>query len=187
MKLSLTSKPTVSTPLTPDATCQSSQFLRVLYLALTGLIDSVLPEAGPWAVAGKALSYLVKLVPIIWWAMPVPALTPPSPKGALWYSWYPDMMRQEQKLWDTTHKLCATTQSQNLPEVTPQTDSQVVVLTTQAAAVKTIFLLCTKKSAQKPAKPLNFLEDLTHTVDERFVLTYPSMMVYTDVMNSVPT
>ncbi|KAJ9062913.1 hypothetical protein DSO57_1005715 [Entomophthora muscae] len=55
-----------------------------------GLIGSVLPAAGPWAVAGKALSYLVKLGPIIWWAMPVPALTPPSPAGAPQYSWYPD-------------------------------------------------------------------------------------------------
>ncbi|KAJ9067944.1 hypothetical protein DSO57_1033761 [Entomophthora muscae] len=77
-----TPKPTISTPFTSYASGQSSQFLGVLYLALTGLIDSALPAAGPWAVAGKALSYLVKLGPIIWWAMPVPALTPPSPAGA---------------------------------------------------------------------------------------------------------
>ncbi|KAJ9089976.1 hypothetical protein DSO57_1007541 [Entomophthora muscae] len=77
-----TPKPTISTPPTSDATGQSSQFLGVLYLALTGLIDSALPAVGPWAVAGKALSYLVKLGPIIWWAMPIPALTPPSPAGA---------------------------------------------------------------------------------------------------------
>ncbi|KAJ9051232.1 hypothetical protein DSO57_1006484 [Entomophthora muscae] len=90
MELSLTPKPTISTPPTSDATGQSSQFLGVLYLALTGLIDSALPAAGPWAVAGKVLSYLVKLGPIIWWAMPVPALTSPSPAGSLRYSWYPD-------------------------------------------------------------------------------------------------
>ncbi|KAJ9079909.1 hypothetical protein DSO57_1030653 [Entomophthora muscae] len=78
-----TPKPTISTPPTSDATGQSSQFPGVLYLVLTGLIDSALPAAGPWAVAGKALSYLVKLGPIIWWVMPVPALTPPSPAGAL--------------------------------------------------------------------------------------------------------
>ncbi|KAJ9085604.1 hypothetical protein DSO57_1012402 [Entomophthora muscae] len=82
MEPPLTPKPTISTPLTSDATGQSSQFLGVLYLALTGLIDSALPAAGPWAVAGKVLSYLVKLVPIIWWAMPVPASTPLSPAGA---------------------------------------------------------------------------------------------------------
>ncbi|KAJ9089422.1 hypothetical protein DSO57_1013173 [Entomophthora muscae] len=51
-------------------------------MALSGLIDYVFPAAGPWAVAGKALSYLLKLEPIIWWAMPVPASAPPSPEGA---------------------------------------------------------------------------------------------------------
>ncbi|KAJ9051745.1 hypothetical protein DSO57_1002008 [Entomophthora muscae] len=86
----LTPKPTISTPPTSDATGQNSQFLGVLYLVLTGLIDSTLPAARPWAVAGKALSYLVKLGPIIWWAIPVPASTPPSPTGAPQYSWYPD-------------------------------------------------------------------------------------------------
>ncbi|KAJ9067089.1 hypothetical protein DSO57_1003002 [Entomophthora muscae] len=69
MKPSPTPKPIISIPPTSDATGQSSQFLGVLYLALTGLIDSALPAAGPWAVVGKALSYLVKLGPIIWWAM----------------------------------------------------------------------------------------------------------------------
>ncbi|KAJ9049022.1 hypothetical protein DSO57_1028798 [Entomophthora muscae] len=88
-----TPKPTILTPLTSDVTDQSSQFLGVLYLALTGLIGSALPVSGPWAVAGKALSYLVKLGPIIWWAMPVPSLTPPSPGGVPLYSWYPDIGR----------------------------------------------------------------------------------------------
>ncbi|KAJ9049162.1 hypothetical protein DSO57_1027525 [Entomophthora muscae] len=85
-----TPKPTISTPPTSDATGHSSQFLRIIYLALTGLIDSALPVAESWAVAGKALYYLVKLGPIIWWAIPVPALTLPSPAGAPRYSWYPD-------------------------------------------------------------------------------------------------
>ncbi|KAJ9058285.1 hypothetical protein DSO57_1013771 [Entomophthora muscae] len=90
MKPPLTPKLIILTPPTSDATGQSSQFLRVLYLALTGLIDSALPAARPWAVAEKALSYLIKLGLIIWWAMPVPASTPPSPAGASGHSWYPD-------------------------------------------------------------------------------------------------
>ncbi|KAJ9082704.1 hypothetical protein DSO57_1002221 [Entomophthora muscae] len=94
MELPPAPKPTISNPPTSDATGQSSQFLGVLYLALTGLIDSALPAAGPWAVAGKALSYLVKLGPIIWWAMPVPASTPLSPTGAPRYSWHPDTQSQ---------------------------------------------------------------------------------------------
>ncbi|KAJ9067445.1 hypothetical protein DSO57_1039035 [Entomophthora muscae] len=89
MKPSLPPKPIISTP-TSDATGQNSQFLRGLYLAITGLINYFLPAAGPWAVAGKALSHLVKLGLIIWWTMPVPASAHPSPKGASQYSWYPN-------------------------------------------------------------------------------------------------
>ncbi|KAJ9077427.1 hypothetical protein DSO57_1016881 [Entomophthora muscae] len=98
-----TPKPTISNPPTSDATGQSRQFLGVLYLALRGLIYSALPEARPWAVAGKALFYLVKLGPIIWWAMPVPSLTPPSPYRASRYSWYPD--KNSNKLFCKTENL----------------------------------------------------------------------------------
>ncbi|KAJ9083416.1 hypothetical protein DSO57_1034864 [Entomophthora muscae] len=84
-----TPKPTISTLPTSDATGQSSQFLGVLYQVLKGYIDSALPVAGPWAVAGKALSYLVKLGPILWWAMPVSSLTLPNPNGSEQYTWYP--------------------------------------------------------------------------------------------------
>ncbi|KAJ9073722.1 hypothetical protein DSO57_1013145 [Entomophthora muscae] len=76
----LTPKQTISIHPTSNATGQSSQLLRVLYLAFTGLIDSAFLAARPWSVAGKALSYLVKLSLIIWWAMPVPAYAPPSPE-----------------------------------------------------------------------------------------------------------
>ncbi|KAJ9052053.1 hypothetical protein DSO57_1038074 [Entomophthora muscae] len=52
---------------------------------------------------------------------------------------------------------------------------------------RTIVLCRTKKSAQKPAKPLNSLEDLAHTIDERFVLAYPSQVVNTGALDSVLT
>ncbi|KAJ9080088.1 hypothetical protein DSO57_1028773 [Entomophthora muscae] len=100
MKPPLTPKPIISIPPTSDATGQSSQFLGVLYLALTGLIDSVLPVAGPWAVAVKALSYLVNLGPIIWWAILVPALTPLLPAGAPQYYWYPDILAHNYTPWN---------------------------------------------------------------------------------------
>ncbi|KAJ9062025.1 hypothetical protein DSO57_1015070 [Entomophthora muscae] len=64
MKPPLTPKSTIPTPPTSDATDQSNQFLGVLYLALTRLIDSALTEAEPWTVAGKALFYLVKVGPL---------------------------------------------------------------------------------------------------------------------------
>ncbi|KAJ9072814.1 hypothetical protein DSO57_1023221 [Entomophthora muscae] len=37
-----------------------------------------------------------------------------------------------------------------------------------------IFPRRTKKGSKTPAKPLNSLNDLAHTVDERFVLAYPA-------------
>ncbi|KAJ9089166.1 hypothetical protein DSO57_1015675 [Entomophthora muscae] len=52
---------------------------------------------------------------------------------------------------------------------------------------RTIFPRCSKKSVQKTAKPLNYLEDLAHTIDEIFVLTYPSQVINTNVMSSFPT
>ncbi|KAJ9079743.1 hypothetical protein DSO57_1032276 [Entomophthora muscae] len=39
---------------------------------------------------------------------------------------------------------------------------------------RTVFPRRTKKTAPSPAKPLNSLNDLAHTVDERFVLVYPA-------------
>ncbi|KAJ9060669.1 hypothetical protein DSO57_1028443 [Entomophthora muscae] len=52
---------------------------------------------------------------------------------------------------------------------------------------RTIFPRHTKKLAQKPAKPLNSLEDLAYTIDERFVLAYPSQAVIDGALDSVPT
>ncbi|KAJ9072954.1 hypothetical protein DSO57_1021583 [Entomophthora muscae] len=42
-----------------------------------------------------------------------------------------------------------------------------------AALDQTISPCCTKKGLKVTAKPLNSLGDLSHTVDERFVLAYP--------------
>ncbi|KAJ9076133.1 hypothetical protein DSO57_1029181 [Entomophthora muscae] len=52
---------------------------------------------------------------------------------------------------------------------------------------RTIFPCRTKKSDQKPAKPLNSLEDLAHTINERFVLAYPSQVVNNGALDSAPT
>ncbi|KAJ9066354.1 hypothetical protein DSO57_1010308 [Entomophthora muscae] len=90
MKPPPTPKLTVSSPHTSDASGQSSQFLGGLYMTLSGLIESDLPATGPWAMAGKALFYLVKLGSIIWWTMLVPASDPPFSEGASKSSWYPE-------------------------------------------------------------------------------------------------
>ncbi|KAJ9060887.1 hypothetical protein DSO57_1026204 [Entomophthora muscae] len=48
----------------------STQLFKVMYITLNELVDSMVPYNGPWAVLGKSLSYIVKLGPILWWALP---------------------------------------------------------------------------------------------------------------------
>ncbi|KAJ9076659.1 hypothetical protein DSO57_1023987 [Entomophthora muscae] len=47
----------------------STQIFGVLYITLMGLIDSMVPSSGPWAILERSLSYIVKLAPILWWAL----------------------------------------------------------------------------------------------------------------------
>ncbi|KAJ9085179.1 hypothetical protein DSO57_1016510 [Entomophthora muscae] len=57
----------------------STQVFGVMYITLTGLIDSMGPTSGPWAVLGKNLFYIIKLAPILWWALPAgPTGCPPA-------------------------------------------------------------------------------------------------------------
>ncbi|KAJ9053669.1 hypothetical protein DSO57_1022070 [Entomophthora muscae] len=62
----------------------SAQIFGVMYITLTGYIDSMVPTSGPWTILGKLLSYIVKLAPILWWALPAgpvgrPPLSPQEP------------------------------------------------------------------------------------------------------------
>ncbi|KAJ9061370.1 hypothetical protein DSO57_1021416 [Entomophthora muscae] len=97
--------PTYLVPMTPPLTLRpnrlqesvttnestSTQVFGVMYITLTRLIDSMVPVSRPWAVLGKLLSYIVKLAPILWWALPagpagcLPASSQEPPTG-----WIPD-------------------------------------------------------------------------------------------------
>ncbi|KAJ9081606.1 hypothetical protein DSO57_1012933 [Entomophthora muscae] len=69
----------------------STQIFGVMYITLTGLIDSMVPASRPWALLGKLVSYIVKLAPVLWWALPagpvgrLPASSQENPTG-----WIPD-------------------------------------------------------------------------------------------------
>ncbi|KAJ9050515.1 hypothetical protein DSO57_1013754 [Entomophthora muscae] len=71
----------------------STQVFGVMYITVTGLIDSMVPTSRPWAVLGKLLSYIVNLAPILWWALPagpagrLPASSQETPTG-----WIPDTL-----------------------------------------------------------------------------------------------
>ncbi|KAJ9073307.1 hypothetical protein DSO57_1017867 [Entomophthora muscae] len=67
----------------------STQLFSVLYITLTGLVDSIVPTNGPWDFLKKVFSYKVNLAPTLWWAFPsdpvgcLPASSPESATGKL--------------------------------------------------------------------------------------------------------
>ncbi|KAJ9049318.1 hypothetical protein DSO57_1025740 [Entomophthora muscae] len=79
---------------TAAAKTPSTQLFGVLYITLTGLVDSVVPNSGPWSILRQSVSYIIKLAPILWWALPA-GLTAPHPKlpNASTYNWLPDTAR----------------------------------------------------------------------------------------------
>ncbi|KAJ9078327.1 hypothetical protein DSO57_1007624 [Entomophthora muscae] len=77
---------------TAAAKTTSTQLFGVLYITLTGLVDSVVPNSGPWSLLGRSVSYIIKLAPILWWALPAGLAAPhPKPYNASTYDWLPDM------------------------------------------------------------------------------------------------
>ncbi|KAJ9071106.1 hypothetical protein DSO57_1000780 [Entomophthora muscae] len=88
-------------PLTPQPDCPmenptaakttSTQLFGVLYITLTGLVDSVVPNSGPWSLLSQSVSYIIKLAPILWWALPAGSTAPhPEPPNASTYDWLPE-------------------------------------------------------------------------------------------------
>ncbi|KAJ9057723.1 hypothetical protein DSO57_1019940 [Entomophthora muscae] len=68
----------------------------------------------------------------------------------------------------------STAQVQNVNISTSNQNAYAPVNSLPSLALdRKIFPRHTKKDPQSPAKPLNSLEDLAHTVDKRFVLAYP--------------
>ncbi|KAJ9069732.1 hypothetical protein DSO57_1015623 [Entomophthora muscae] len=89
----LTPKP--DHPLEPPTAAKttSTQLFGVLYITLTGLVDFMVPNSGPWSLLGQFVSYIIKLAPILWWALPAGLVTPhPEPLNAETYDWIPDII-----------------------------------------------------------------------------------------------
>ncbi|KAJ9071614.1 hypothetical protein DSO57_1035234 [Entomophthora muscae] len=79
----------METPTTAETT--STQLFGVLYITLTGMIDTMVPNSGPWSLLGQSVSYIIKLAPILWWALPsVPAVFCSKPTNATTYAWLPN-------------------------------------------------------------------------------------------------
>ncbi|KAJ9061981.1 hypothetical protein DSO57_1015406 [Entomophthora muscae] len=79
----------METPTAAETT--STQLFGVLYITLTGIVDSMIPISGPWPLLGQPMSYIIKLAPILWWALPAGSAQPhPEPPNASTYAWFPD-------------------------------------------------------------------------------------------------
>ncbi|KAJ9087917.1 hypothetical protein DSO57_1028355 [Entomophthora muscae] len=57
-----------------------------------GVIDTTVLAAGPWLWVGKSMSYLIKLPPILWWALPTQSATHlfPNASELADQGWFPD-------------------------------------------------------------------------------------------------
>ncbi|KAJ9078055.1 hypothetical protein DSO57_1010870 [Entomophthora muscae] len=98
MKLPVTPKPMPA--FSPDLpTDHTSKLFGIVYIILTGVVDTIIPAAGPWSWVGKSASYLLKLAPLLWWALPTKTLAQVTPRnsGPAAQDWVPDTMLGESK------------------------------------------------------------------------------------------
>ncbi|KAJ9059183.1 hypothetical protein DSO57_1005105 [Entomophthora muscae] len=91
MELPVTPKPMpASSPNLP--TNHSGKLFGIVYITLTGAIDTIIPAAVPWSWVGKSASYLLKLAPLFWWTLPAKNLAQVTPEnnGPAAQDWIPD-------------------------------------------------------------------------------------------------
>ncbi|KAJ9061935.1 hypothetical protein DSO57_1015759 [Entomophthora muscae] len=68
----------------------TNQYTGIAYITLAGLVDTVVSAAGPWALVRQSVFYLIKLAPLLWWALPSSqprklAAKDNSPSPEMWY------------------------------------------------------------------------------------------------------
>ncbi|KAJ9071324.1 hypothetical protein DSO57_1038078 [Entomophthora muscae] len=91
MTLPLTLRPNCPQKSVDANESTSTQLFRVMYISLTGPVDSMVLSNRHWTILGESLSYIVKLALILWWALPsrpvgrLPASSQEPPMG-----WIPD-------------------------------------------------------------------------------------------------
>ncbi|KAJ9055444.1 hypothetical protein DSO57_1003941 [Entomophthora muscae] len=69
METPVTPKPMLAS--SPDLpTNHTGKLFVIVYITLTGVIGTIIPATGPWSWAGQSFSYLFKLAPLLWWALP---------------------------------------------------------------------------------------------------------------------
>ncbi|KAJ9077050.1 hypothetical protein DSO57_1020312 [Entomophthora muscae] len=73
-------------------TDHTSKLFGIVYIALTEVIDTIILAAGLWSWVGRSFSYLFKLAPLLWWALPANNLVCiiPENDGPAAQAWIPD-------------------------------------------------------------------------------------------------
>ncbi|KAJ9090355.1 hypothetical protein DSO57_1003478 [Entomophthora muscae] len=74
------------------STDHTGKLFGIVYITLTGVIDTLIPAAGLWSWVRKSVSLLFKLAPLLWWALPAKNLAWVTPKnnGLAAQDWIPD-------------------------------------------------------------------------------------------------
>ncbi|KAJ9063291.1 hypothetical protein DSO57_1001729 [Entomophthora muscae] len=79
MELPVTPNPMPAS--SPDVlTDHTGKLFGIVYITLKGVIDTIIPAAILWSWVGKSLSYIFKLAPLLWWALPAKTLSQVIPK-----------------------------------------------------------------------------------------------------------
>ncbi|KAJ9070533.1 hypothetical protein DSO57_1006873 [Entomophthora muscae] len=70
----------------------TDKLFGIVYIILTGLIDTIVPNSSLWSWVGKSMSYLIKSAPILWWAMHTQSVTCQLPEASKpeAQGWFPD-------------------------------------------------------------------------------------------------
>ncbi|KAJ9050177.1 hypothetical protein DSO57_1016846 [Entomophthora muscae] len=73
-------------------TNHTGKLFGIVYITLTGVIDTIIPATSLWSWVGKSVSYLFKLAPLLWWALPakIPAWVIPGNDRPHAQDWIPD-------------------------------------------------------------------------------------------------
>ncbi|KAJ9062318.1 hypothetical protein DSO57_1012109 [Entomophthora muscae] len=93
MELPVTPKPMPAS--SPNLlTDHSGKLFGIVYITLTGVIDTIITATILWYLVGKSASYLLNLAPFLWWALPAKNLTQVTPenKGPVAQDRIPDIM-----------------------------------------------------------------------------------------------
>ncbi|KAJ9071677.1 hypothetical protein DSO57_1034547 [Entomophthora muscae] len=81
-------------------TDHTGKLFGIVYITLTGVVDTIILAAGPWSWVWKSASYLLKLAPLLWWALPArnPAQVIPKNNRLAARDWIPDTEEKLTKL-----------------------------------------------------------------------------------------